>query len=413
MGTVGRVAARNTLTGWSGNQARYRRALGIVAVALAVAGILWAATVGPLRHRTHPAAPCGDPVHPRQVAADPIEPTRATTAPTIGSLAGIAAGGYMLPCESPATLSRDLDAIAASGARWVRFDFDWSSVEKNRGAFDWDALDRVVLGARHRDLEILATVAYTPDWARPSGTSDKTPPTDRAAFARFAAAAAARYAPRGVHAWEIWNEPNIAMFWKPHPDAAAYAALLEGASAAIRQQDSQATIVTAGLAPAADSADGHFVSPRTFLTRVYDTGARPSFDAVGIHPYDYPYGALAAGAWNQFWSLPATYQVMVNHGDSGKKLWGTEYGAPTGSASQAVSLDRQAAFVHEGYELWTAKPYAGPLFWYAHRDNGVNAHDAEANFGLMANDFTPKPALAAFRAVMTEPLPHPENAAHR
>src|SRR5206468_376838 len=156
--------------------------------------------------------------------------------------------------------------------------------------------------------------------------------------------------------WEIWNEPNIDVFWKPRPDAAAYARLLVAGASAIRQHDPQATIVTAGLAPAPDSDDGRFVSPRTFLTRLYDAGARTYFDAVGIHPYDYPYGASAVGDWNQFWSLPATYQVIVSHGDSGKQLWGTEYGAPTGVASQAVSLDRQATFVREGYERWAAQP---------------------------------------------------------
>src|SRR4051794_21064835 len=97
---------------------------------------------------------------------------------TIGSQGGFAAGGWVLLWGSDAELARDLDAIAATGAKWVRFDFDWASAEPSQGDFDWGPIDRVVSAVRARGLEVLATPAYTPDWARPAGTTDKTPPTD-------------------------------------------------------------------------------------------------------------------------------------------------------------------------------------------------------------------------------------------
>jgi hypothetical protein len=51
---------------------------------------------------------------------------------------------------------------------------------------------------------------------------------------------------------------------------------------------------------------------------------------------------------------------MVSNGDSGKKIWATEYGEPTSAVDEAT----QAAYI--GYMLneWRTPPYAGPVFIY-------------------------------------------------
>ncbi len=320
--------------------------------------------------------------------------------PTLGDRSGIAPTSRMLLRGSDRDLARDLDLVADSGAGWVRFDFDWESAEPERGRYDWSLIDRVVDAAHDRDLRILATPAYTPAWARPGSTSNKVPPADPATFSRFVGAAARRYAPRGVHHWEIWNEPNIVQFWKPQPDPEAYARLLIAAAVAVRAADPEAVVISAGLAPAADADDGQYVSPRSFLGRLYGAGAGSSFDAVGMHPYAFPYGVDVVADWNQFQSMPKTYQVMVDNGDAGKRIWATEFGAPTGTDSQAVSEPDQAAMVRKGWLAWSGWSFAGPMFWYAARDVGVDKNDVEQNFGLVRSDFTPKPALAEFEQMM-------------
>ncbi|GAC1587887.1 MAG: hypothetical protein NVS3B21_03180 [Acidimicrobiales bacterium] len=325
------------------------------------------------------------------------------SAATVGDRGGVAANSSLLLWESDADLARDLDAVAASGARWIRFDFDWASAEPVAGSYRWSVLDRVVQGSAARGLQILATPAYTPEWARPSGTTDKTPPSDVATYAAFVGAAVRRYSPLGVHAWEIWNEPNNSIFWQPGVDPAAYARLLVAASAAVHGADPSATVISAGLAPEADALPSS-LSPRTFLDSLYGAGAGPSFDAVGIHPYDYPYGPAAVGPWNQWQSLPATQQVLAKHGDGAKKIWGTEYGAPTGTNAAAVTETAQATTFVQAYGDWIALPFTGPLFWYAHRDSGTDLADTESNFGLLRNDWSPKPAYGAFRAEMTQSL---------
>ena len=87
-----------------------------------------------------------------------------------------------------------LDTIATTQVKWLRVDFDWSVIQDGGpNAFNWSHTDRVVAAAGLRHLSIIALVAYTPQWARPSGAPDKNPPTDPDDFARFVSTAAQRY----------------------------------------------------------------------------------------------------------------------------------------------------------------------------------------------------------------------------
>ena len=56
-----------------------------------------------------------------------------------------------------------------------------------------------------------------------------------------------------------------------------------------------------------------------------------SFDALGYHPYSYPYPPMYKADWNTFYRTPAVHALMVKHGDGAKRIWGTEAGYPTGS----------------------------------------------------------------------------------
>ncbi len=334
-------------------------------------------------------------------------PPTTTTSPGVTAAAasrpwqvGFADG--VMPLQlSDADLARDLDGMAATGARWLRLDFYWPTIQAGGPqSWDWTNTDRVVLGAIARGMQILAMPAYSPESARPPGTDDHRPPLDPDTYARFVYKAVKRYAPLGVHAWEIWNEPNVDVFWPPKPDPTAYAALLERAAVAIRSVDAHATIITGGLAAAVDKADGTSLSARTFLSRVYAAGARGSFDAVGLHPYSFPAMPLDPSDWNTFYNAPTLYQVMVDHGDGDKLIWGTEFGAPTGYAANAVTPEAQRDMLVAGYRDWAHWKFTGPLFWYSWRDTATNPNDREANFGLLAHDGTPKLALSAFDQVV-------------
>jgi hypothetical protein len=300
-----------------------------------------------------------------------------------------------------ADLFFDMDRMKSLGATWIRLDFLWASIEATRGTFNWTDTDRLVAAARMRGLRVVGLLHTTPTWARAAGTtSDKHPPTNPDHFATFARQAVSRYA-ADVKVWEVWNEPNISPFWQPRPDPVAYTALLKKAHPAIHAAAAGMTVLSAGLSPAVDAADGSQVAPLTFLRKVYQEGGKGSFEAVAMHPYSYP--ALptdpTTAEWNTFLRLPEIYDLMVANGDGAKKIWMTEIGAPTGTHPTAVSQAQQAAILADAHAQLQKWPWAGPMLWYAHRDAGTDLADREQNFGIRQTDFSAKQAVPTYQQV--------------
>jgi hypothetical protein len=224
-----------------------------------------------------------------------------------------------------------------------------------------------------------------------------------ATYAAFASEAVKRYAAMGVHAYEVWNEPNIAAFWQPAPDAAAYTELLRTAYPAIKAADPSAIVVTGGLSPAVTNETS--IAPTDFLQGVYANGGQGAFDAVADHPYSWPAYPGETQGWNAWYQMtgadPSLRSVMTANGDSDKKIWATEYGAPTnGPPGTFVSEATQAQMIATAFSLWQTYDWAGPLFIYQQRDLGTATDNRENFFGLVRADYSPKPAFDAYRAAV-------------
>ena len=318
---------------------------------------------------------------------------------------GIAAGGNLQTLRGP-DRARYFDGVKAVGARWIRIDVNWAFIQRSGPtSYDWTPIDRVVKAARRRKISVLGALLYTPAWARAPGAAPSAPPANLGDFARFAARAARHFGARGVHAYEVWNEPNIADFWWPGPDPARYTQLLKQAYVAIKRADRRATVVSAGLSPNGSygSVDAQRMSPLTFLERMYASGARGSMDAVGWHPYNFPAGLgyYPWSAWSQMSETsPSARSIMRANGDGKKKIWATEWGAPTGSSSVSVTEAQQAELVATGLRRLRSFAWAGPSFLYNFRDSGTNAADREQNFGIVRYDWSPKPAYAAYKRAL-------------
>jgi len=317
--------------------------------------------------------------------------------PRPGQLGVAASGGFHeLSAEE---LAAELDVARDAGARWLRVDVNWDVVQAGGpDSWDWDAFDRIVEGARARGLKVLGTIWYTPAWARPPGTPVHRPPTLPADYGRFAAAVAERYKTLGVHHWEIWNEPNIPHAWAGGVNVERYGLLLREAATSIRAVDPRARILSGGLSPAA--TDGRSLAPPEFLRRLYRRGFGRYFDILGHHASMFPYSPLRKRAWSPWrqmaWTKPSLRALMRRHGDARKRIWITEYGAPTGG-DRAVSEATQTRLLTDAYRLWAGYRWAGPLFWFATRDRGPESWHTRC--GLVREDFSPKASYVAYRAI--------------
>jgi hypothetical protein len=326
-------------------------------------------------------------------------------APLSGAKVGFSPGGGLV-WASDTDQSRDLDLAAFTGGKWIRLDVNWTGVESTRGVFRWNYVDRAVDAIQGRGMNVLMTLDYTPTWARKGSCQSSMfcPPADPNTFANFARKAAERYGPRGVHAYEIWNEPNLNQWWVGGPDAPAYVTLLKAAYPAIHAAQPGATVVTGGLAPNGDLASNptNPVAPVNFLKAMYAAGAAGYFDAFGLHPYPPMPNRPLSGkiGWNPLLQTSLEHDIMSLHGDGHKKIWGTEYGAPTGQDRMSVSEATQAEYIVEGFNYWANLDFTGPLFVHTIRDGTTSGSDWSIHMGLARSDFSPKPALGALRTLV-------------
>lgn len=305
--------------------------------------------------------------------------------------------GYGLVSASEADRERELQMYADLGASLVRIDVDWSYVERTQGTYDWSVVDHTFVAAARHGIQVVGILAYSPEWATTVPGENHAPPTDLGDFAAFCAAAAGRY--RG-NVWEVWNEPNISNFWLPVPDPATYTDLVQGAYAAIKAADPTATVLAGALSPAVDEVDGTGISPVTFTTECYTAGIKDYFDHWSVHPYCYPAAADddTTIAWNTFQRLPLVRAVMEANGDGAKRIWLTEFGAPTGTHPTAVDEEEQARQILTGLiQSLVWRDWTGPLFIYCGRDPGTDPANREDNFGLVYRNWTPKPSFTTLR----------------
>ena len=315
--------------------------------------------------------------------------------------------GDTLVGDSPTVLAQTLDDAVALGVTSIRVDLDWNDIQHDSAnSYNWSNFDRVVQAAQSRNLTVLPILAYTPAWARPLNCkTEKCAPASSGAFASFAAAASTRYMSMNVHTWEIWNEPNVVNFWQPAPNVAQYVQLLKVTSAAIKAVDPHAFIVSGGLAPTDTSAGN--ISQHDFLNAFVNQGGANFADAIGDHPYSFPVLPGYPADWNAWQKMIGDIEgILKAHGIANKKIWITEYGAPTngpgvgatltdykfGSKPDHVDEALQAQMANDSIHLARTSNFIGAIYWYSYKDLGTSTSTVENFFGLRRADGSAKPA---------------------
>ncbi|MGC9397567.1 MAG: cellulase family glycosylhydrolase [Anaerolineae bacterium] len=277
----------------------------------------------------------------------------------------------------------ELALLEAGGFRFVRMDLFWHKIEHEvKGRYDFSAYDVLVEDMARHGIRIIFILDYGNDLY--GGGNAHHLEEGRAAFARFAAAAARHYRGRGI-IWEIWNEPNLEKFWHAPPDPLNYADLTLKVIAAIRREDPTAWIVgpaTAGF-------------PWEYLEALAEVGLFNKLDAVTVHPYRHE-------APETVWEDYVRLRSILDRVSPERKIpiiageWG--YSTVEGGFTE----QQQAEYVVRQWLSHLAKDVDLSI-WYDWRNDGPNPHDLEHNFGLVRLDLEPKPSYTAAR-VLNETL---------
>jgi polysaccharide biosynthesis protein PslG len=312
--------------------------------------------------------------------------------------------------ESRADIDREVELMRSAGVRWMRANVNWKGLEPDaKGDInEWllDQYDYAIDRAHAAGIEILMPISDgVPYWAsgdpRKSGGryKDTYPPANMADYGDIVRFVVEHFSARGVHAFEIWNEPNLSRFWAPQPDAGRYVEMLKAGHRAVKGADPQATVLLGGLSK----------NDFEYLEDVYRAGGGPYFDAVAVHPYTYgvapddTWNGVNAGedpdrlSWNSFPALTEVKATMDQFGDSAKQVWITEFGYSTTSEDGGVSEDKQARYLTESFEYVERLPWVHSMFWYGARNSPFYEDEDtyEGQFGLMSADFRLKPSYSA------------------
>ncbi len=286
----------------------------------------------------------------------------------------------------------EVKMIAEAGFRWIRMDFIWEITERERGQYDFSAYDRLLKELDANNLRAL----FILDYGNPLYTDGKSVRTAeaQAAFARWAVAAAKHFAGRGI-VWEIFNEPNVPLFWPPKPNIDEYIALATEVSRAFRRDLPNEKLI----GPATSKIDFPFIG--SFLK----ASAGGNWFGVSVHPYRQTNPESAALEYARLRELISRYHSPNK--DRPLPIISGEWGYS--SVWRGMSEERQAAMLARQFLTNIANGIPISI-WYDWRDDGNDPTEAEHHFGLVRNQYQfgrslvyePKPAYLAAKTLTTQ-----------
>lgn len=329
-----------------------------------------------------------------------------------------------LPNQDTAEIVRLTDGL---GVSWVKQQIEWALYEPTAGAINFEPIDEMVDALDAAGMNILLTVTSAPDWAR-EATQEKGPPRDYQTFANFVAALAARYEGR-VDAYEIWNEPNLRREWNTPRGLSAnnYVELLGLAYRAIKTVDSDAVVVSAGLAPTGFNDGVNAIDDRVYLRQMYAAGVAQVADAIGAHPNGWanPPDSECCGnnrpavdGWDDHPSfffkqtIEDYREIMIQNNDRNTFIWATEFGWGSSDGLGIAepiegygfvaftSMDEQAQYILRAFQYGRESNFIGPMIlWNLNFCSVVGVTDEQCYWSLLDPANNPRPAYLAVQNI--------------
>ncbi len=285
--------------------------------------------------------------------------------------------------------SGPMDLASGTGAGWIREEIRWDWVEHPLGQWDWGFTDEMVQDARGRNLQILGVLGYN-NSAQTAGTVNFSMP-DIGLWKDYVAGVVNHYKGQ-IHAWEVWNEPDVSYFW--NGSVADYVTLLRETYNTIKAIDPSATVMNG----ACSNLDLNWFND--FLNQ----GGAKYTDVLAFHPY-----AMRSSIDNGDYQKLDLAHFKQIEARTGKSWWFTEIGWSSASngpdyGGGVGSEQAQASYMIRQYVM--SLDYAGldvqHIFWYNFHDDGTDPGNVENNYGLIHNDWkTPKFAYTAYQTMTT------------
>ncbi len=329
-----------------------------------------------------------------------------------------------LPVNPLETLPARLDLVGGTGATTTRYDIFWSQVAPSEPAdprdpadpaYDWSRPDLVLQGLAERGITPIVSVYNAPTWAtggryEPPGYQINTAAPDPDAFADFMAALAARYSgetaspggdplPEVLHI-EIWNEPNLAGFFRPQFEDGEpvsldnYAAMVKAAHPLMKEANPDVQVI-AGVGGPRGSTGETGIGAIDWLQGLRERGI--PLDGYSQHIYPSA-GPLVPTDALPSWSSIGRFLEEIDGFRPGLPFYITEAGYTTATTPYrdvAVTEEEQAEYLTQIYSLPQLRTeQVKAVVWFNLEDN-VNWPA-----GLYREGLEPKPSYQRFLDVV-------------
>jgi hypothetical protein len=356
-------------------------------------------------------------------AAAKSKPKATTAGPVPQGFVGVDVDGPVFGSDNDIDFPSQLKTMVSNGVQSIRAAFSWAAAQPYRTDADvpsgqqsqftdvggvptnFSFTDTVVGDAARDKITVLATVLYAPGWDSVNNSSGVDYPRQYQPYGAYLTALIGRYGPRGsfwrenpgipkmpIRSWQIWNEPDLAYYWK-QPFASSYVSMLKVAHAAIKKADPGAQVVLGALTNTA------WIS----LGQVYKVkGAKNLFDVVSV---------------NGFTKIPANVMLfmvfvrraMARFGDGAKPLIATELSWPSAKGKTHAKLDFITTQAGQAHNISALLPLIGQqrlslhllgFYWYTwmgQEDPNTGPFNYSGLLGFHNDKVTDKPALAAFK----------------
>ncbi len=292
--------------------------------------------------------------------------------------------------------------LAETGVKWARVQTGWSQCEKEKGKYDFAWLDPIVDQLLGMGIQPWFNVTYgnilhtgAPAWDA-VGWTPMYDPAAAKAWRSFVGALTEHFRDR-IERYEIWNEPDITVFWKQEAsNPRKYAELVALTAREIRRFQPEAYIV--------GGAQAHGTSPAglEYLESALQAGMGRHINAFSYHLYrPRPEGARLA-------EIQALRTLLQRHGLQ-IDLWQAESGCPSVMSTAEAMANipwnepKQAKWMLRrmlcdlDFEVDMTTHFHLSDFHNYFKDGPVNK---PAYFGLLRNEtYERKPAFYAFQSV--------------
>ncbi|UCE07336.1 MAG: cellulase family glycosylhydrolase, partial [bacterium] len=233
-------------------------------------------------------------------------------------------------------IRNDMELLKRTGVNLLRISFGWDAIEAKKDQYDWLFWDDYVkMAVDEYGVTLIPYICYMPKW-NSKGAADTLyfwnyPPVEAEQFGEFMQAIVSRYK-KWIKTWELWNEPDIWIYWQGTPEE--FANMIKIGAKAVKEADPDAKVVLGGVA----YSEG-------FVEKLFrDYGLSPYVDVVNMHNYYETWNEQPVENIDDH--ILKMSEVIKNYGNH-QPLWMAEVGYSTFRQGSKVSSEYTAYYEYE------------------------------------------------------------------